>query len=465
MNVMMRNVVMFILVSFIVQAVAQEITVSGKATGSQGDLIRVLVYADQFSMLEKSIAETYTDKTGAFALKTSLPKTTFGFLAMNLEKGECYLTPGGNYVFDIVLPDNVTQGSVFDKIPLQFSLKVENDGGLQSDIEQFNQLYNNFVYENAQAIYRSRSKKVIDDFKAKVNSHFDKTSNQYFKDYVHFAFVSLDWLSKRMSDAKVMEALVLQPVLYQNIQYTEFFKTYFDNYLELLANKHYDEMVFLLNQSKTDEGLIHFIQRDSLLRTNDQVTELVMMLLMSKFYYVADVQKTALIQKYKQISSTSQFGPNREIALHFIEKLTQLDYGFPAPEFELINLKGASVNLQEYRGKFVLLDFVSSGCQVCVSDLVKLVKIQTRFADTLDVITLVVNQSGEKASLKSLDEYGWTFLSVPKTSLLPEQYHVRTFPTYVLINPDGSMAYATMPMPDENMELMISRFIARFSHH
>jgi hypothetical protein len=42
-------------------------------------------------------------------------------------------------------------------------------------------------------------------------------------------------------------------------------------------------------------------------------------------------------------------------------------------------------------------------------------------------------------------------------------YHVRTYPTYVLINPDGTVAYATMPMPDENMELMINRFIARFS--
>ncbi len=460
----MKHVVLFILVLFMAKAVAQDIMVSGKASGSHGDLIRVLVYVDQFSMLEKSIAETYTDKTGAFALKTSLPTTTFGFLAMNLEKGECYLTPGGNYMFDIALPDNVNQGSVFDKIPLQFSLKVEYDGGLQSDIEQFNQLYNNFVYENAQAIYRSRSKKVLADFKTDIESRFDDKSSQYFQDYVHFAFVSLDWLSKRMSDAKVMEVLVSQPVLYQNIQYTEFFKTFFDNYLELLANKHYDEMVYLLNQSKTNEGLIHFIQRDSLLKTNDQVTELVMMLLMSKFYYVADIQKPALIQKYKYISSASQFGQNREIALHFIEKLTQLDYGFPAPEFELNNSKGESVMLKDYRGKFVLLDFVTPGCQICVNDLEKLAKIEPRFEDTLEVITLVVNQSGEKAGIMSPDEYDWKFLFVPKTSLLPEKYHVRTFPTYVLINPDGSIAYATMPMPDENMELMISRFITRYTH-
>lgn len=460
----MRQFILLILSFMTLLPKAQEVEVSGATSGRNGDRVRLLVYADQFSMLEKTIAETFSNSEGKFSLTAKIPEPTYGFLALNMEKGEFYLHPGATYTFDIPLPEDVSKGSIFDKIPLQFSIEARNDAGLQSDIGLFNQLFNHFIYENAQAIYRSRSKKVIEDFKGEMQTRFKQSNNEYFQNYMRYAFISLDWLSKRMSDSKVIEEFVSNPLLYQNIQYTEFFKTFFDNYLELMANKHYDEMIYLLNQPSGFGELQSFIEQDTLLSSNRQVSELVMMLLMSKFYYVADIQKVLILKKFRLLSVKSTYVQNRAIALHFIEKLTQLDYGFPAPDFVLPSPDGDSVSLTSYGGKFVLLGFVRFDCQICVSDLEKIKKIQEQLADKLSIITLVVGPSnGPSKPISIQSDYNWEFLSISKTSLLPQMYHVRTYPTYVLINPDGTVAYATMPMPDENMELMISRFIARFS--
>jgi len=457
---MMKKTLFIFFNLLVIQLLSQNIHVSGEVEAGASDRIRIIVYADQFSMLEKTISQTFANEHGNFVLDAEVPHTTYGFFACNLEKGEFYLTPGASY--QIMVPKIAQQeGSVFDKLPLQFSLEVKDDSGLQNDIGRFNQLYNAFVYDNAQVIYRSRNKSVINDFRAKVDSEFSQSKNTYLKQYIHYAFVSLDWLSKRMSDQQVLSnELISKPVLYQNIQYTEFFKTFFDNYLENLANKHFDELIFALNQTNNYSGLKTLIQQDTLLKKNDQITELAMMLLMSKFYHVPDVKKKNIIKKFKLLANESKSNQNKEIAQHFIEKLTQLDYGYPAPDFSLAGKNGTPVGLKKHRGKFVLLQFVSEDCQICLNDLNKIQKIQQSLSDSLAVITLVTSSSG--SNMTNLP-YSWDFLTITPTDLLPEAYHVRTFPTYVLINPDGTMAYATMPMPDEKMELMIHRFMDRYA--
>ncbi len=444
----------------VIRLSSQSIHVSGEVEAGASDRIRIIVYADQFSMLEKTISQTFANEHGNFVLDADVSHITYGFIACNLEKGEFYLTPGASY--QIMIPKLAQQqGSVFDKVPLRFSLEVKDDGGLQDNIGRFNQLYNAFVYDNAQAIYRSRNKAVINEFRKLIDSEFSQSTNPYLKQYIHYAFVSLDWLSKRMSDQQVLvNELVSKPVLYQNIQYTEFFKTFFDNYLENLANKHFDELLFVLNQPNDYSELKTLLQQDTLLKKSDRVTELAMMLLMSKLYHVPDVKKKSIIKKFKLLANQSNSDENKEIAGHFIEKLTDLDYGYLAPDFSLKGKKGIQVGLKDYLGKFVLLQFVSDDCQICFNDLNKIEKIHQSMLDSLAVITLVASDSG--SSLTNLP-YKWDFLSITPTDLLPEAYHVRTFPTYVLINPDGTMAYATMPMPDENMELMIHRFMDRFA--
>jgi len=460
----MKTFAVVLLVFIFCHGMAQNISIEGTSHAKEGDLVRVLLYADQFSMLEKTIAQTRCNEQGNFVLTAPLTLTTFGFLALNLDKGELYLRPGASYQVSIPAQQPEIQGSIFDQVPLQFNMEVTNDDNLQTDIGLFNQLYNQFIYENAQVIYKSRNKQVLDDFKSEMTLRFKDRKSEYLRDYIHYAFVSLEWLSKRLSNNEILEMeLVSNPVLYNNIQYTDFFKTYFDNYLDAFSNRHYNELTRALNQPGDYLTLKQMLQRDSLLKTNDRVVELAMMLLMSKSYSLPEIKKTEVINKLKLLSGVSKFPENKEIATHFIEKLTDLTYGYPAPSFAVKNEYGIVVELNHYAGKFVLLNFISDRCQICFNELEKIQKISLSFQGKVDLLTLVVSDEWDNAMKYKHDkQFQWEFLKVTRQMLLPEQYHVRTFPTYILINPDGTIANATMPMPDENMEPYITRYVKRF---
>lgn len=462
----MKAFVTLLTIFLIGNCLSQDVSVQGTSQGKKGDLARLIVYADQFSMLEKTIAQSTCNDNGDFTLKAPMTAPDFAFLAINLDKGELYLSPGAYYKVAIAPQQSVSQGSVFDKVPLQFTLEVTGDGDLQEDVELFNQLYNSFIYNNAQAIYKSRSKQIIVDFRAEVEALFKDRKNTYLNNYIHYALISLDWLSKRMSDRQVLKnELLSRPVLYNNIQYTEFFRGFFDNYLDSFSNSHYNEVMHAINKTGDYRALKELIQRDSLLNTNDRVAELALMLLMSKSYYLPDVEKRAVIEKLKHLSTLSKFNENREIALHFIEKLTSLGYGYPAPDFSLFNGADSLVSLSDHQKRFVLINFISPDCRLCLYELDKIYKISQSFPNQLELITIVVGGDYQIVNKYKNDKgFRWNFLKVTDQMLLPEEYHVRTFPTYILVNPDGTVANATMPMPDENMEPYIERYIKRFSH-
>ena len=139
---------------------AQTAIINGQAKGQPNELVRIIVYADQFSRLQKTIASTYTDENGAFSFNIEIDETTFASFALGLKKAEFYLKPGATYTFTVPL-DTITQtGSIFDEVPLQFTYQA-NDEGLSDALTALNVENNRFMYEFADKIYRGRDKSPV----------------------------------------------------------------------------------------------------------------------------------------------------------------------------------------------------------------------------------------------------------------------------------------------------------------
>ena len=206
----------FLFLFFWKPLLSQTISVNGKADGTSGELVRIIVYADQFSMLQKTIVSTYTDENGAFSFSPEVDEPTFAFIALGLKKSEFYIKPGASYAFTIPLDTVSETGSIFDKKPLQFTYQAD-DEGLSDAITEFNIEYNKFLYEYADKIYRGRDKSSIVTFRDRIDNQFKDVDNQYFKDYVRYTFASLEWISKMKNNAEILqEYFVDQPILYQN---------------------------------------------------------------------------------------------------------------------------------------------------------------------------------------------------------------------------------------------------------
>jgi len=426
--------------------------------------VRVITYADQFSMLEKTVAETFTDAAGQFSLEGEINEVTYGFLALNLEKSQLYLSPSATYKIDIPYQDTLNSGSVFDRLPLRFSIEVAGDHGLQDDIGLFNQLYNEFIYNNAQAVYRSRNKAVLDGFRAEIDERFAERKSPYLKNYIHYAFVSLDWIGKRTKDHEVLKnEIVAKPILSNNIQYTDFFKAFFDNYLKNFVNTNYSLVVDRINLGQDYNEALALLQQDTLLASNQEVAELVFTLLLSDMYYSADINKQSVIQKLKQLAKASSFALVKSVVTNFIVRLTALDYGYEAPEINLKNQWGELVNTDSFPGKFILISWTTDNCLKCVYDQGLIVKMLPSFNDSVSLLVLHAGIDPKMVGgFNPNEKIHAQWVIVPDTSLLPEKYQIKTYPAYMLINPDGTMAYQYIPAPEEGMELYIRRFITRY---
>lgn len=443
---------------------SQKTTISGVAHNQPNMMIRLLVYADNFSNLERSIAETRTDLNGEFSIDFEISNTQFSYITLGLDRGELYISPGSSYKINIPYDTLRTKGSIFDRLPLRFSIDP-NDNGIQNDIENYNIVYNDFLYKNATQIYRSRSKTVVKEFIEEVKNDFDKVEPSFVKQYIDYSLVSLIWLSKMENNSSILENyLINKPVLYDNIQYCEFFREFFKGYFDVQKTFRYEEIVDAINYGQSASALTDLITRDSLLLADRRITELNAMLLLSSYYYDRYVNKKKVREKLEEISMNSSYSDNKQIAENFITKLTQLDSGSKAPNFKLTNVSGKSFSLNDLKGRFVLLTFYRNDCRICEFHIDQLAKIQE--ATGVEVVVITAGKLADDSPLVTkISKLNWLILQTGSDITVLEDYEIKAFPTYILINPDSTIGYVHLPMPQENMQLYISRFMEVYNNN
>ena len=70
--------------------------------------------------------------------------------------------------------------------------------------------------------------------------------------------------------------------------------------------------------------------------------------------------------------------------------------GTPAPAVSFENLDGQTVNLSQYRGKVVLVNFWATWCEPCRSEIPELIEYQKKYADKgFTVLGVAMDQEGK----------------------------------------------------------------------
>ncbi len=131
--------------------------------------------------------------------------------------------------------------------------------------------------------------------------------------------------------------------------------------------------------------------------------------------------------------------------------------GKPAPLFTGKTLNGTVVNLEDLRGKVVLLDFWAKWCPSCRKALPKIQSVAKRF-ENQNVVVLGVNLDYEETPevLKAfLKTNGVTFDVVHDVQgALSDKYDVRSIPCAVTIDKDGIVRFVhTGDSPTLGMQL------------
>ncbi|GKV64458.1 MULTISPECIES: redoxin domain-containing protein [unclassified Sporosarcina] len=118
-----------------------------------------------------------------------------------------------------------------------------------------------------------------------------------------------------------------------------------------------------------------------------------------------------------------------------------------APDFELKTLEGKTVQLSDYRGQRVLLNFWATWCPPCRAEMPDMQKLYTQ--SNLDVEILAVNltstENNEEVVAPFVDEYGLTFpVLMDRSSDVSNLYSVYAYPTTYMIESDGRIQFVAL---------------------
>ena len=265
------------------------------------------------------------------------------------------------------------------------------------------------------------------------------------------------------NDSIISEYFIGEPILYNNIQYTEFFTDFFKTYFIVDKVFSYHELIEAINLGSGMEDIKALILKSNSFNRDPQLVELIATMIIAKKYYNPDIKRNRVLSLLNEVEGNSKYPENKKVAGNFVDKLQLLESGTPAPSFSLADVGNTRHRLSDYNGKFVLLSFIKPDCKICLEHLGLLDELAKQFPGKVQNITVVYGENFRDVVQYAYDrELEWPVLKLENDILLLEAYNIRAYPSYVIINPDGTIAMATAPMPDENLDLFLNRQIKRF---
>jgi thiol-disulfide isomerase/thioredoxin len=119
-----------------------------------------------------------------------------------------------------------------------------------------------------------------------------------------------------------------------------------------------------------------------------------------------------------------------------------LPVGTVAPAWTLKDDAGNTVNLSDFKGKVVFMDFWGTWCPPCRAAMPKTQRLHERFKDQ-DVVVLGMNFERDPNAnpRKFMDDNKYTFGLILKGDTIASRYRVRGWPTFYVIDREGKVVF------------------------
>ena len=149
----------------------------------------------------------------------------------------------------------------------------------------------------------------------------------------------------------------------------------------------------------------------------------------------------------------------------FYEKIKSVAPGEPAVPFALPNEQGDTVQLKDFRGRYVLLDFWASWCIPCLDEFPPMKELYNRYSrDEFEIVAISI----EKDSLRwrqSIQQFKnpWPQLYGGKgfQQSTFAQYRGGGIPFYILVAPDGTIERYNDVRPSFNLPTVLDSLITQ----
>jgi peroxiredoxin len=445
---------------------SQNTVITGTAPGAEGKTIKVIKFADLVTYLEETIASATIDSSGNFTLTFDPKETIYTIIAIDFHRSDLYIEPGKTYNLKIepmVYDESVEINPFIQSQTLNMNMINPGLNELNIWITDYNQKYDQYLLDHFNILYLERSKPALDTFRMTINALFTQVDIPYFRNYVVYKTAGLVQLARAMNQYQLAKTYFTgKPILYNNVEYMRFFNNFYAKYLQTSNILRKVDFTALLKGPQPYKNMLKAMAPDTLIR-DAQLRELVLLKgLMEIFYDNADLQEN-VITAIAEATLECTAEENRGVATDMMKRMSKLRSGTIAPEFGLPDRNHKKVTLKEFRGKPVLLNFWTTYCQGCLTEMEMMGAMYSKYKDRAGFISISADRDFIKMQyfLKMKPNFNWTFLHLDNQSDLLVDYDVRSYPLFVLIDKKGNIYKYPAPLPSEGLEKMLIELMAQ----
>jgi thiol-disulfide isomerase/thioredoxin len=240
----------------------------------------------------------------------------------------------------------------------------------------------------------------------------------------------------------------------------ELFNLVYDKYFLFFARSETGNAVFSnISEQKSYTRLKKTLANDAVL-TNDSLMELVILKGLHDGFFDDKFSRSALLAVLDSLYKQTKIAEHLIIAENIRSKVTRLLPGFVPSPFELYSSEGKLTSLDDFKGKYVYLNFCTTSSYTCLQEFSLLEKLYEKHKKLLEIVTICVDrEESEMKNLLDQTNYSWTFLYYGNKPDIIKDFDIRAYPTYFLIGPDKKLVMSPAPSPKENFEIQLFKLL------
>jgi len=450
----MRGIFLFLMLLSASVLSAAEVTIKG-VSSLPGKPIRVIIQSDLVSGLEKTIAQTNTDFKGSFELIFELEEIVYASIAAGLHRTDMLLNPGTSYTIQLSVRQ-FEAISYYDAEPLTLNVLQHSGENLIRQVEDVNIVYNAFVMQHFNALYRLNRTTLLDTLRQVIATTVPMPANDFVKAYIQYKLASLEPLVKKMTKQQIFESYFNnKPVLYYNPEYMGLFKEFFGTHL--LDNRKFPFPKLIQSVFEGMKSLNEFVSTDPMLKDENRLRELMILVNLKGLYHNPSFASGSIKKALETYQKSSVFAEHRLIAANILTNQQKLAFGTDAPKFELTDTEGKKHSASGLKG-LALLSFVQKDCRVCDKELLAIKELYSSHQSDYQFFTIATKDAFPYyQNFFRNNRIEWPLLNLGDDILLPEAFNIRVYPDFIILLPGGKIGMVSAPTVDQNLEYHMNR--------
>ena len=454
----LRMALFLLLLGTTFKGFAKEVTITCRGADAYAGMeLYFLTWQDMITYKTDTLLKVRVRDDGSFEGTFDIDSPRKVLVYPGVYEAWFYAEPGKAY--RIVLPSRKDKtmkdilNPYFRPEKIQMGLLGTDKNDLNRMIAKFKEIYAPYFYRHARMVYVDKKDTALASFIRSVRDTFAGVTNPFFVEYMNARLAMISVMNLREREPVLDEYRDFgRKVLLHNPAYMELFNQIFNRYFDYLLGHPYRQKLIYAVDAGNYDSLVHVIKKDLALDYDDFVDMVALKGIYDAWYHKTFDRKKLLILLDNFIVEISN--PEiRQTGEDIKEKFTRLQAGSMAPGFFLTDLSGKKVNLADFKGKFVYLNFSSRLSYSSLREFPLLKRLKNKYANILQIITVAIeDQPSMLKEFVSNKDYDWTFLVCGNACNLSVIYNVRAYPTYYLIGRDGKLIISPAPPPTEDFE-------------